>query len=72
MSACCAVLPNSALNTALTQKSESFSGDDIQHAVVAFESIVPAMPIVARSDVEEVTFSPPRFPNSGSIQVLRI
>ena len=71
MSSCCAIVPNTALNAPLTDKA-SLPEYDVQHAVVTYADIVVATPIAIPIDGEEVSSSPPPFPASSSIRVLRI
>jgi hypothetical protein len=73
MSACCAIVPNTALNTAkITEKSDPLPACAIHHAVVAHADAVLAMQIPLPGTRERVTCSPPLAPVSDSVQILRI
>jgi hypothetical protein len=73
MSACCTIVPNTALGSAtLGEKSSFLPNTDIQHAAIAYANADLSAPLVTLDEWEESSFSPPRFPDSASIQILRI
>src|SRR5689334_1710441 len=73
MSACCTIVPNTAVGTATAEKSKPSLSSDIQHAVITYPDFAPpsnALLRVVRQYAE--ASSPPDLPALGSTQILRI